>query len=36
MHCPFNSIFYVGLWYSLAVAICAIAGRLVVPHLIRW
>jgi hypothetical protein len=36
LHCPFNSIFYVGLWYSLAVATCAIVGRLVVPHLIRW
>lgn len=36
LHCPFNSIFYVGLWYSLAVALCAIVGRLVVPHLIRW
>ena len=36
LHCPFNSIFYVGLWYSLAVTTCAIVGRLVVPHLIRW
>lgn len=36
LHCPFNSIFYVGLWYSLAVTLCAILGRLVVPHLIRW
>lgn len=36
LHCPFNSIFYVGLWYTLAVAICAILGRLVVPRLIRW
>lgn len=36
LHCPFNSIFYVGLWYSLAVATCAILGRLLVPHFIRW
>lgn len=36
LHCPFNSIFYVGLWYSLAVVLCAILGRLLVPHLIRW
>ena len=36
LHCPFNSIFYVGLWYSLAVALCAILGRLLVPHFIRW
>ncbi|AMO70657.1 NrsF family protein [Sphingorhabdus sp. M41] len=36
LHCPFNSIFYIGLWYSLAVALCAIVGRLLVPPLIRW
>lgn len=36
LHCPFNSIFYIGLWYTLAVAICAILGRLLVPRLIRW
>lgn len=35
-HCPFNSIIYIGLWYSLAVGICAVLGRLVVPRLIRW
>jgi hypothetical protein len=35
-HCPFSDIVYTGLWYSLAVAVCAVAGRLVVPPLIRW
>jgi hypothetical protein len=35
-HCPFNSIIYIGLWYTLAVGICAVIGRLVVPRLIRW
>lgn len=35
-HCQFNSIVYIGLWYGLAVTICAIIGRLVVPRLIRW
>ena len=35
-HCPFDSLTYTGLWYSLAVAICAVAGRLIVPKLIRW
>jgi hypothetical protein len=35
-HCPFNSIVYIGLWYSLAVGLCAVVGRLVVPRLIRW
>ena len=36
LHCPFNSIVYIGLWYTLAVGICAVLGRLVVPRLIRW
>ncbi len=35
-HCPFNSIVYIGLWYTLAVGLCAVIGRLVVPRLIRW
>jgi hypothetical protein len=36
LHCPFNSVLYIGLWYSLAVGICAVAGRLIVPRLIKW
>jgi hypothetical protein len=36
IHCNSISIFYIGLWYSLAVGICAITGRLIVPRLIRW
>jgi hypothetical protein len=35
-HCPFESIVYIGLWYTLAVGACAIIGRLLVPRLIRW
>lgn len=35
-HCPSESIYYIGLWYSLAVAISAALGRLIVPRLIRW
>ena len=35
-HCPYNSIIYIGFWYSLAVGICAVLGRLLVPKLIRW
>ncbi len=35
-HCPFESIVYIGLWYTLAVAVCAAVGRLVVPRLVRW
>jgi hypothetical protein len=36
LHCPFNDLVYIGVWYSLAVGICAVAGRLIVPRLIRW
>lgn len=36
LHCPFNNVVYIGLWYTLAVAGCAVIGRLVVPRLIRW
>ena len=36
LHCPFNDVVYIGLWYSLAVGLCAVVGRLAVPRLIRW
>lgn len=36
LHCPFNDAVYVGLYYSLSVAVSAVIGRLVVPPLIRW
>jgi hypothetical protein len=36
LHCPFNDVVYIGLWYTLAVGFCAVVGRLVVPRLIRW
>jgi len=36
LHCPSTSIYYIGLFYALAVGLCAIVGRLVVPRLIRW
>lgn len=36
LHCPSNSIFYVGVFYTMAVAACACIGRLFVPPLIRW
>jgi len=34
--CPFNDIYYIGLWFTLPVIVSALVGRLVVPHLIRW
>jgi hypothetical protein len=36
LHCPFNDLVYIGLWYSLAVGSCAVVSRLVVPKLIKW
>jgi len=34
--CPINSIMHIGLWHGLAVTVSALAGRLIVPRLIRW
>jgi hypothetical protein len=36
LFCGSDSIFYIGFWYSIAVALCAVVGRLIVPPLIRW
>ncbi len=36
LHCPSNSIEYVGLWYALGIWLSALAGRLIVPRAIRW
>jgi hypothetical protein len=35
-HCPFSDLAYTGMWYTLAIAICALIGRIAIPHLIRW
>lgn len=34
--CSENSVMYIGTWYTLAIAVCAIAGRLIVPRVLRW
>jgi hypothetical protein len=36
LHCPMNTIYFVGLWYTLAVGLSALVGRMIVPRLIRW
>ncbi len=36
LHCSSISVYYVGLWYTGAIMLCAALGRLVVPRLIRW
>lgn len=34
--CPLDSIGHVGIWHAVPVALGAVAGRIVVPPLIRW
>lgn len=36
LHCASITVYYVGLWYTGAVLLCAVLGRLIVPRLIRW
>ncbi len=36
IHCPSDNIAYIGMWYSLAIAIATLTCRLIVPRLIRW
>ncbi|MEO1044451.1 MAG: DUF1109 domain-containing protein [Pseudomonadota bacterium] len=36
IYCPINTVVYIGTWYTAAVVISAIAGRLIVPQLLRW
>jgi hypothetical protein len=34
--CDINAIIHIGLWHGLAVTVSGIAGRLIVPHFVRW
>jgi len=36
IHCPANHIAYIGLWYSLAIALATLGCRIIIPRLIRW
>ena len=36
MHCPHNDLVYIGLWYTIAIGVTTLAGRLFVPRLVRW
>lgn len=35
-YCPFDSLAYIGVWFTLVVGISSVAGRFFVPRLIRW
>jgi hypothetical protein len=36
IHCPSSTVTYIGLWYTSALGLSAIAGRLFVPRFLRW
>jgi len=36
IYCPFNDIYYIGLWFTVPVVVSAIIGRIIVPKVIRW
>lgn len=36
MYCPVDSMVFVTVWYSLAIAICATVGALLGTRLLRW
>lgn len=36
LYCPENDIVHIWLWHSSTLAIAAVAGRLIVPSLVRW
>lgn len=36
LHCPSTTLSYVGIWYSAAVGTSALAGRMIIPPLLRW
>ncbi len=34
--CPFNDAAYIGVYYGAVLVVAALAGRMIVPRLIRW
>ncbi|QPC99028.1 NrsF family protein [Qipengyuania soli] len=36
LSCSFDTVAHLGLWHMVPVAIAALAGRIVVPYLVRW
>jgi hypothetical protein len=36
LHCPHSEIMHIGLWHASAVAVSAMAGRWIIPALVRW
>ncbi|MFM5950742.1 MAG: NrsF family protein [Novosphingobium sp.] len=36
LQCPVNSLVHIGVWHGLTVVLAGIAGRFVLPPLLRW
>lgn len=36
LHCADDNLIHIALWHGLAVAISAVAGRLILPRFLRW
>ncbi len=36
LHCTSTTLAYAGIWYTAAVASSAVAGRAILPRLLRW
>jgi len=36
LSCPLESIYHLGIWHFLPVAVCAALGGIAVPGLVRW
>lgn len=36
LHCPSNDMLHIGVWHAMTVAVGGLAGRLIVPGLVRW
>ena len=36
LYCPHNDLLHIGFWHGLSVVLAGIAGRLIIPSLVRW
>ena len=36
LHCPADSLLFIAVWYSAAIAFCTLVGALAGPRLLRW
>jgi hypothetical protein len=36
LHCPVDALMHIGLWHAATILLSAVAGRLLLPQLLRW